>query len=38
MVKVHDKISVTFRSDDAATAVATIRSHIQTEALNGHIG
>jgi len=36
MVKLHDKISGTFRSDTGATAFATIRSYIQTAALNGH--
>jgi len=35
MVKLHDKISGTFRSEDGATAFATIRSYIQTAALNG---
>jgi transposase len=35
MVKLHDKISGTFRSQDGATAFATIRSYIQTVALNG---
>ncbi len=34
--KLHDKISGTFRSDDGATAFATIRSYLQTVALNGH--
>lgn len=36
MVKLHDKISGTFRSDTGAAAFATIRSYIQTAALNGH--
>lgn len=36
MVKLHDKISGTFRNDDGAAAFATIRSYIQTAALNGH--
>ncbi len=36
MVKLHDKISGTFRSDSGAEAFATIRSYIQTAALNGH--
>jgi transposase len=36
MVKLHDKISGTFRSDSGAAAFATIRSYIQTVALNGH--
>ena len=35
MVKLHDKISGTFRSDDGAQAFATVRSYIQTAALNG---
>jgi hypothetical protein len=35
MVKLHDKISGAFRSDDGACAFATIRSYIQTAALNG---
>ncbi len=34
--KLHDKISGTFRSDDGAAAFATIRSYLQTVALNGH--
>ncbi len=36
MVKLHDKISGAFRSADGAEAFATIRSYIQTAALNGH--
>jgi transposase len=36
MMKLHDKISGTFRSDTGAAAFATIRSYIQTAALNGH--
>jgi len=36
MVKLHDKISGTFRSEDGATAFVTIRSYIQSAALNGH--
>jgi transposase len=36
MVKLHDKISGMFRSEDGAAAFATIRSYIQTAALNGH--
>ena len=36
MTKLHDKISGTFRSEHSATAFATIRSYIQTVALNGH--
>ncbi|MGH9286603.1 MAG: IS66 family transposase, partial [Acidimicrobiales bacterium] len=35
MVKLHDKISGAFRSDGGAAAFATIRSYIQTAALNG---
>jgi transposase len=35
MVKLHDKISGSFRSDDGARAFATIRSYLQTAALNG---
>ena len=35
MVKLHDKISGTFRSHDGAKAFATIRSYLQTAALNG---
>jgi transposase len=34
--KLHDKISGTFRSDDGAQAFATIRSYLQTAALNGN--
>ncbi|MGI8448571.1 MAG: IS66 family transposase [Streptosporangiaceae bacterium] len=34
-VKLHDKISGLFRSDDGAKSFATIRSYIQTAALNG---
>jgi len=34
MVKLHDKISGTFRSDHGAAAFATIRSYVQTAALN----
>jgi transposase len=33
--KLHDKISGSFRSDDGAEAFATIRSYLQTAALNG---
>jgi transposase len=36
MVKLHDKISGSFRSDDGAQAFATIRSYLQTAALQGH--
>ncbi|MDQ6782200.1 MAG: IS66 family transposase [Actinomycetota bacterium] len=36
MVKIHDKISGTFRSADNAQAFATIRSYIQTAAQNGN--
>ena len=36
MVKLHDKISGSFRSDDGARAFATIRSYLQTAALQGH--
>ncbi len=36
MVKIHDKISGTFRSVDNAKAFATIRSYIQTAAQNGN--
>jgi transposase len=35
MFKLHDKISGTFRSGDGAAAFATIRSYLQTAALNG---
>jgi transposase len=35
MVKLHDKISGNFRSADGAAAFATIRSYLQTAALNG---
>jgi transposase len=35
MVKLHDKISGTFRSNDGARDFATIRSYIQTAAQNG---
>lgn len=35
MVKLHDKISGAFRSDAGAEAFATIRSYLQTAALNG---
>lgn len=35
MVKLHDKISGSFRSDDGAQAFATIRSYLQTAALHG---
>ncbi len=35
MVKLHDKISGAFRSQDGARAFATIRSYLQTAALNG---
>lgn len=33
MVKLHDKISGAFHSDDGAAAFLTIRSYIQTAAL-----
>jgi transposase len=36
MVKLHDKISGTFRSEEGATAFVTVRSYLQTVALNGH--
>lgn len=32
----HDKISGSFRSDGGAQAFATIRSYLQTAALQGH--
>jgi transposase len=35
MVKLHDKIFGLFRSDAGAESFATIRSYIQTAALNG---
>jgi transposase len=35
MVKLHDKVSGLFRSDSGAENFATIRSYIQTAALNG---
>lgn len=35
MVKLHDKIRGTFRSDEGARSFATIRSYLQTSALNG---
>jgi transposase len=35
MVKLHDKISGTFRSEDGARAFVTVRSYLQTAALNG---
>ena len=35
MVKLHDKISGTFRGNDGAEAFATIRSYLQTAAQNG---
>jgi transposase len=36
MVKIHDKISGTFRSAESAQAFVTIRSYIQTAAAHGH--
>ncbi len=36
MVKIHDKISGTFRSAEGAQAFAAIRSYIQTAAAHGH--
>ena len=36
MVRIHDKISGTFRSADNAQAFVTIRSYIQTAAAHGH--
>ena len=36
MVKLHDKISGSFRSVEGAQAFATVRSYIQTAALQGH--
>ncbi len=35
MVKVHDKVSGSFRSDDGARAFVTVRSYLQTAALQG---
>jgi transposase len=35
MVKVHDKVSGSFRSDDGARAFVTVRSYLQTAALHG---
>jgi transposase len=35
MVKVHDKVSGSFRSDDGARASVTVRSYLQTAALQG---
>jgi len=35
MVKVHDKVSGSFRSNDSARAFVTVRSYLQTAALQG---
>jgi transposase len=35
VVKVHDKVSGSFRSDDGARAFVTVRSYLQTAALQG---
>jgi transposase len=35
MVKIHDKISGTFRSNEALTAFMTIRSYLQTTTKHG---
>lgn len=35
MVKLHDRISGTFRSEESAAAFATVRSYVQTAAQNG---
>ena len=35
MVKIHDKISGTFRSEDHLTAFVTVRSYLQTAGKHG---